>query len=722
MHRIKISWKSMAAAIGMAASVGVCRAQTQGGEIRFPSAKVSLEIRALPVDRALKAIGERVGLTLFAGRSLKDDTIIVAVNQTPVSEMCRELASVLHAKWMQTPKGLLLERTTAAIKAEDAHELDALRSYYAQALDALREKFKNLPPWNSESAQQLAKAMLALQKQEDPLHFKYDVHVAQCELEESGASGRIVQNILANLSPTELAGLPRRERVTYAVNPTAEERPLEGIGQELAGIYQQYHQIWIDAVKQVAPNWHSPGGFNYGQGNGLSDTVEASAPPARAVFGIERTGFGSNTNIEFKLFDAAGHQLSRSNFEIPEVAKQALAWAPTDPGLLDSKIALSVESRQLVEALKTHARLDAESAIGALLLRKLNPIDPLGFVTSDALLGLSQLLHKNLIALVPDTAFELAQISEDELTVMRLLSGLPKLGMSLNLDSGWIKVVPVCRSIAREDRLDRTALWTFIKKAQIERVSIDSMADYASAHGADVHGPVSEPMMHLFCEAAFGDFDKSDWRALRLYGFLSPAQRDDIKANRPVLTPSWSPELNKEVYKAVFRSWTSLEVVPGAPVDSISLSNLMDEPAEILTNGLSPSSYLIGSASTAHTITGPLVFIPGYPPEMKELTAGDIAIGIYAHENPTSRYASSRRAVIGSGSRLSVGTTDRLQLHLRLAPTYQLSGTLAARSPIHEMVSVTSLPSWINDDIQRILDAIRKKALSSGDTVKPPLQ
>jgi len=727
---VMVSWFALvlsANAQNADVTVRIKNSNIQGGQetqVRFPETKLNLTLRAMPIAQALRQIGRSSGLNLLADSSLNEDVVLIGVTDISVREICNRLATLLHAQWTQRPSGLVLARPKSIVKSEEEEEERAETAWFSRALAGLRERYAKLPLWNQETAVDLARSMLALQKQEDPEHYNAEANEVQGELEERGASGKIVGSLLTHLQPDELARIPRNQRVAFAVSPTSEEQDLSGVDQDLANEYQQYHRIWVDAVKLVAPGWKRPSGFHYGGQNGLDDILDGSDPPARAVLSVQRVGAGSWAAVELKLWDAKGKLLSRSQLELPDKAEPEASWSPTDPKVLSTSLSLSPDSRRLVDALRNHRPVEASSPLLSDLCTRPEPVDPLSLVPTDALLDLSYLLGKNVMALLPDSTFELSRIPPVELTLKRFLDELPAENLHLDVGDVWIQGFPVSRVIAREDRLSRTGLLGFIKAVRKEGPRIDSMADYSVAHGSNLNGPIAPNMLALLTTDALRQLQQMDWKTLRIYGFLNATQRADILSGKKILSADWSSPLHDEIHKDVFRTWTNLDVVNNT-VDPRAVQDIRDEPAEAIPGGLSPDCYLSGTVNSHDTLVGPLIFGPvGTKPSLAEMSPYDLAAGIYLEHNPAWAHAPTRRAAVGSGTLLTVGKTFRLELHVRLAPIYQLTGQLSEFSPTNERVSVDSLPQWLDDSVKRGLAIYKQRDSSSvagsGATPPPP--
>jgi hypothetical protein len=250
--------------------------------------------------------------------------------------------------------------------------------------------------------------------------------------------------------------------------------------------------------------------------------------------------------------------------------------------------------------------VEVEPDVKAILIQP-DKFEPLSLLPSDAIIGAAKAKGKNLVCSASDSLFMGFGISSPgEMKPSQVLAVLPMLGNRAENQDGWITISPKIPSFARRTRTNRVALGQFYRQCDKDgRVSLDNHATFAYRSGLE-----DENYMHMIVLMLTGILKTgaeygSEWSGSRFFGSLTPAQRQAVRREQPILLRSFSPEQVEILRHHLFdRAYASFQVTYSSedfgPEDGDGpyFGGLDNEATEILPNGLTGNeAFLITDMS-----------------------------------------------------------------------------------------------------------------------------
>jgi hypothetical protein len=311
--------------------------------------------------------------------------------------------------------------------------------------------------------------------------------------------------------------------------------------------------------------------------------------------------------------------------------------------------------------------------------------DPLSFGATDVVRDLAE--DRPVVAILPDTLWPIGLLREGGITNRERL--LAQTYLDFREDAGWTLAHPNDPEAARIARVDRTILGAFLRNvAKERRIGLDAFATYAwkaSDAPSDMLGTILAPMM-----AEGLSVETFEWRALRLFGSFSTAERTLMLQGQ---RNTWE---NLTAKQRDLASWIvtnrigSMTILPGR---SAPPRALMMEPTELYAEGFGALTIALVSRDDHPLLcdsTTKNVKI-GYARVLEPEQIGHSLADVSEYRAEFDRFAPIHRT--------------RYTLTLSVRPGILSEGTFSDLArPKGKMVDLTSLPATIRAEIEKARD------------------
>lgn len=317
------------------------------------------------------------------------------------------------------------------------------------------------------------------------------------------------------------------------------------------------------------------------------------------------------------------------------------------------------------------------------ILRQPDQYEPLAYPLGEALHFSAGVSQKNLVACLPDTfgfSYSMQEL-KDVRSLRRQVHAFED-----DAEKEWWVISPFDISESKKDRVDRPSLAKFLSQTANGRTpTLDESAAFAFANPTAEENGVAQTRLQLLAGGAFQTlFGESSWDMLRLYGAMSTAQRGALRRGERVSVGS----LNAAAKGILTDMISGARLAPyddSKPPQAPTLGSMfgdngnpwaymiprVDEPSEILANGLSPQGYIVAAVEE-----GPCLLA-----QENTLMGGGGAFGpmetaMFRQFMAQPQFAAEMQNFNQMFSNMRVG--DRTVLHVKavLVPGQAISGTL----------------------------------------------
>lgn len=648
---------------------------------------------AVPLSRALDEISKSQGVVLKASPALKNEIVVVKVTDVPLETLKDKLAQAVVGEWTKSTDGIeylgpSVSKRASLERADQQKRLEAITKALKRVKDNLTAKPASDP------------AIDMMDTSGDP-------------------SSKFAVQLSSGLRAAEIAAIPKGGRVVYSTAPNAMQKPLSV--PNLANLTSQFVQ---DNNSQVHEEVDPVEGKDPAQEEKMAQVVKLmgisiphakkiDAPPAKILLIAERGGLfgglGDSLSLHMVAFAKDGSVLANGSVPLESnfagMAQRAMVEkeagdeksAPKqsekhDPQL-DKPIEFTPLTKELATLSNTVQTMQSDVAPSdALMQHILRPdlYDPLSYVFSESLIGLSTVAGQNLVAAIPDDAMDMSsvmRIGNKETTYFTFQESLKDMdSIQSTTGDGWT-VVSLAHPVTSDSmRVDRAALAKLLGASQKALVpTLDAMADYAAVNPPIMETPVAMTSLMFVAPNAIsmGMRGGQDWPMLRLYGLLGPAERDTLRQGRTLAFAGVPSKAQGILKQMVYGAGSRFQVGPepeqvGLPFMAMAASMMghdmetfKEEPTELLPTGLPAQGGISLKSIAGHFVmvdskAGLAKFFGAMGPEEYSMIK-------YFSEEPKMAGAG---AMMPKMDKLKVGERDTLDFRLHLAPDVSQKHTL----------------------------------------------
>lgn len=478
---------------------------------------------------ALNALGEHLGIELKAVGSIERDYIILALKDAQIQATLDKIADVLDAQWKRTDDGLLLSRSRNTEQSQAKASRDRQVEWIKTEISKSR-----LP-------QQLtiASALDFVQGYEKAL-TEGDGRGRQYA-SSNGPLPAYGRRLVELLQPEKIVLQPDnvRLRIDLSVRPDI-VKAISQMTQDLV--------VLRTALNRAGPAIQSPQAMNQ-----VLLTGELTTP----ALGVRI----SESFLEIELAEAStGKSVQRWMYNSNPIRGIDVEHLTLDSERRHKITPLQDSLRKQINfsgPRETWRKGEQPSEL-IQLLRGADDTDPLQPIVGDVLEMVADELGTSLVALVPDELMIYPDwmYTETEPLLAHSWSRMRRFVEGRNED-GFLTVVPRNKARARDYRLDRSALASFVNTVLEQgRLSLRSTSALAVA---------SKDIRHYSSHARLGSAAlpiKADqpvpgsFNALKLYGSLSSVQRAALARDGELTMNliNLDPKLQQLVFRSVYGS------------------------------------------------------------------------------------------------------------------------------------------------------------------------
>ena len=720
--RLKLFVLSLATVTGVAALLSASpRADT-----------ITLTQKAAPIDVVIDEIVKQSGQAIKVSPAMKGEIVLVHVKDRPVKDLLNDLAKATTGMWTQEGGALTLIPDTAQRRRQaltvDQNRLAAVRKGIAN----FNEMLKSIEENEKERAERFP------------------------GYESTGA--KVVAMLGRGLPAEPIAALKSGERVVFSSTPNGTQRPLPnaGVANHLLAdwIKSRNTQIRTQMIQMNDPDMAGLAELSEAEKEMFKMIMQRSAgrstpittTPAKLIViaecgeGLYQFFTGDDPSIQIKvvIYDSQGEAILTSQLSLDNEFMTEEDAAPMDeeegeeedgeedPG---TPIKFSEETMKLLKVSSFESMTGMGSGDEETLTILSNPDkhEPLSYAPSEALIAVADAQKVNLVASLPDAAMNLTPIFTDSVTIEGVTEQLDgSYHMKSAVENGTMVISATNADLSQSTRTNRVELAKFINKARQDVVpSLDDLAGLAASTEDPFSNQISSRLLMLFAPAAVssGFGGEAPWKVIRLYGQLSPSQRQAMRSGQPISFSSLSAAQAATVKKLLYGTEHNLQVLdPNAKKPDIPFLDMMfrymdsqatsykQEPTEIMPNGLPAQGQI--QTDVKDSFYAVQVGKDGKPvPFMPALGEDELALLFFMAEDPKMAIALSEGPDFDN---LKVGVRKQMDVRFLVAPDVASSATLIDDGKASaQAYKRTDLPA---DMLARINE--KKKVVANSSLVK----
>lgn len=722
---------------------------------QMPDKKVTLDIPAGPVNKALDIISKEINVPLLVDRSMQKDIVVAHVSDCPASELMTKLADAVAGRWSQEGQGWRLLPDAAKRNAQIKFEVD-LRSKII--LDSLREM---------EKAPDFGK------RKPGPEELK--------QSQEAYQVSRARASLIRSLGINNLAAILPGGRIVYSTRATAMQKPLS-VSPETIALFTNYHNKYEVFEGQDDPSLDDiPPGMSaemiemlkFMQDRFRRKSEKITAAPAKVLIVAENSAssafaaLGQGVQVKLRAYDQSGKVILEEdllNGGFGMFRAEAISASPdeeVEPPTTQDEPPVKEDKTPKIP-FSERAKLLLKNRFGGMgyfgdpenmtaATEKLTPyflkpyeIDPLELVHGEALRTYAGMKKSNFVACLPDTM--LMENELDENTTIQVLDDMlaDKDTFATTVTDGWIVASPSEGESARRKRLDRISLQSVLASAQgKQELPLDEVANFA------FNNPNAFESQLLMIYVPFGlkslvvssVFEPVNWNMMRFYGSLPQTQRNVARQGGRIGIGELGPDARAALQLMVFGS-TSVSFDSGPVVEPPAIvkdnpilermlggsflmanqmhSTFLDEPTEFLPNGLNNSGFIQVRANQSAALS-PVDAKGKTNPLVSSLDVSELSfVQMMTSMSPDSWTPDL--------SRFIVGTRTKMEFTFNLRPDVRFKQTLQDDNYPDKKIYVSGqLPYGLDKTIEEKKE--KMKSLTTifgglggfgGGNIKPP--
>jgi hypothetical protein len=566
-----------------------------------PASTITYSSEAKPVGVVLQEISRATGLQMKADADAAHEIVLVEVKDMPLQSFLARLASVTSCVW------------------DKASERWVLKPDQRRRTKEAEEEFQKRTQAISKSIQVLLKAQQGQAKDEgDP--EKTDADPLTVSPLGDGSGSTALNRILANLDPASIAWIGPGLRGVWASNgATSMQRTLPDGSNELITAWIQDHNSRAAKLKADAASK-----LPEGMPQGIIDMIHresqpVSKPPAKALLVIKRSNVVMSwlgVQVSLVAYDNQGSPLVQTqtmlDFQLGDLMAKAATKSKTASPGTETPIPFTDDSKALIRAFGHGGAAGFMVSVPPDLRSKLmhpEKKDPLAYFVTDELQALAKHRGEQLIADLPDSSFGLELAGTNGATTIEDVQRELDEGTTVaaTTEEDCLLVRPAKPDEERRSRIDRDSLAVLLAAVEAKRQpSLDDVCAYALAN----EPPFSSSIGMTYCMALVPSLmgisltsGMSNWNLYRLYGSLSSAQRENLRAGGRLLISDLSEPQRGYAAGLLFGADAQFRAADKKPGSTDMISQVMGfllgssssgtmDPTELMPNGLPLTSYI----------------------------------------------------------------------------------------------------------------------------------
>lgn len=605
------------------------------------SPKISLNIPATRLPKALELIGKQTGRQLLAIPAFENEPIIIACKDQPLDDVLAQIAKVAGGTWQIEGSTMRLVRPGTVANEERART----RALWAEEIRASRvEIAKRLSEFGKmDEARARAEAERAMKQRNDfvnQVNSNSGLGVPLPALRPTSPADLALWRLIGLFDPNRLAELEPGTRTVFAMTPTAMQRSYPNGANAIIREFVTEHNQYAKAMSAIpkAPNDEDMDIYSH-----ATRVQPLGSNPAECLLIVHRESNGSFA-FSLQVADQQGKIVASSDEYLNPMPKEnpwkADGWgAKTLTFSSDAKEHARLLMHQpnrsfsgvMVRTMgggETAALfVTAGIAIGGApeaaptsrpemstdwraTLSSPTTHDPLRYGISEAIHQMSLLSGKPIVALVPDSVLvpSLPLVADGK--TANQWASLFGNSCSLDASDGWMVIQPLKPSVSRAERINRNAFQSMLSSIRSQnRLSLDAVSQYAlSVTSGYQPSVITERIADLLVEGSGDPVRQVIFENLevgKFYAQLGQNRRSMMTPQGTIKLMMLSPEQMATLRYMTFNSFAGTEYDKRDPNESgsemrrsFAFSNgngmmfrtfsedLIDERTEHLPNGI----------------------------------------------------------------------------------------------------------------------------------------
>ena len=721
---------------------------------QMPDKKVTLDIPAGPINKALDMISKEISVPLLLDRSLQKEIVVAHVADCPAGELMVKLADSVAGRWSQEGQGWRLLPDAGKRNAQAKVENDARAK---SILDTLKEMEK-APDFGKRKPDQAE------------LKQAQDMFIA------TKAKASIIRSIGVN----NLASILPGGRVVFSTRPTAMQRALSVTPDSILAL-TNYHNLYEVSDESIESEGFPPDlssemteMMKFFQNRMRRNSAKITVPPAKVVVVAEHSNasafmsIGQGVQVKLRAYAQDGKVVLEEDILNSGFGMFAAEAVSAPAGIEDEEPPVNQQEPPVKEdktpklEFSERAKLILKSQTGGMgmfgdpeqmtansdklgkYFLKPYDLDPLELVHGEALRTYASMKKVNLVACLPDDLMVQGELNENT-TVQAMDEFLNDSEiMSSSTTEGWIVAGPAKAETARRQRLDRLSLQGILTNVQGKpEVPLDEIANFA------FNNPNANESTLLMAYIPFGLkgmvisslFEPVNWGMMRFYGSLPVAQRNLAKQSGRITISELGPDARAALNQMVFGA-SSVNFESGTPVEPPAMikdnpmlermmsggfmfltqshSSFLDEPTEFLPNGLNGAGF-IQIKGTQSPVLSPIDAKGKTNPLVTSMDIGELAF-------VQTMTSASSEGWMPDLSRFLIGNRTKMEFTFHLRPDVRFKQQLQDDQYSDKKIyAAGQLPNDIDKQLSEKKE--KMKSLTSmfggmggfgGGNVKPP--
>lgn len=590
-------------------------------------AKIDLEFRAGPLKDAVAEVARKSGQKLEAEGPISDQIVYIRVKDVEIEELKKKLAAAVVGTWDKKDDRLILKRLPSQQQAVRNDYLATRERLISAELKKFEKQLEK-----QFQAKELLQGLAGIGSEPKPgtdraqamaYWQKYNTLI------QNGPMARFARRLVLCAKPADLAKVGPYERWIFTTTPTKRQMPIDKTKYEAAvKAYAREQSAWSEAAKNYDFG-EDPGGRMVSDPRAQVD-YNPNANDFRFAYSRgDMTGLGminvlggfdpTGSRQIVTQIDLAGPEREFLNsVSQPQAASGAgplVNFSPESKTMLDGYMGMMSQRKSPV--------LDPE--LKTLLLDPEHH-DPLSFGVSDILHDYSDSTKSNVVASLGDSVFNwsIFVMSQQSPRLNIAIETFRKTGgVIFDEADGWAVLTPGYRYEEEMNFTPRKPLGELIR-ATAKRGALDMVdfSDFAFRSNRVQRRGMETFYLGMLDTSTLSLMDRSDWNTFKLYGGLSPEQRNLIEQDGTVAVKGLSPALlaiiDRMVYNGEIRSETS-------SASGITRVGNPVEPTESYANALPLDAVIAGQSSSHETIVAYGRGADGKPKALRSLDAYNLA-------------------------------------------------------------------------------------------------
>ncbi len=618
------------------------------------SASISLDLPILPLHSILREMEAKTGQVYKVSGPDPEQRLYINIRDFSVERLRAALAEVTQGKWIYTGQTYTLETVSESLLIDKGYRDGVARWQKAQ---------KPLAPITAEEVAQL-------QKESSDITAAAETDITKARqlnaFSDKSPSSRLVRKLVAHIPLEEMTAMQNGERKVFSLNPTMLQKALDHRAQNDWSAYLGEIAIFKEKALLFPQNTRVPSRFwnpmvdPFREGNGN--------PPLKTFFVCLRRE-GAILSASVKTYVDGGFLGGTNSITIGGTLAASESGKPQEQNAFDALAGLEetvvtdpedeVFSADIAKLRNSSGRTVIEtSELTKERLANMDKVDPLLYGPTRMMRQFAGLQNKNIVAKVIDLSFLVPALASQpgEKVKMRdalrySMGAFDSVGDLVKSEADLITLRPrVTASMPFPLLMNRKESAKFLRSAWKGGSIVDALAILCAGSQSTRDVLIPSLLASLYGESAMFSYEEDNFNMLKLYGLLTPQQREEAKRSKVVISMAGlNPAMSRHVQKMLLWSERGIGVLPpsqdgadisdnddGSSDGEYSFRDYEHEPTVALTRASLPHSTITISFSQKDRLMMQLGS-PGGTASLQHATTDNVAWQLYLLEASPGR-------------------------------------------------------------------------------------